>query len=92
MRESLQRLCEVDDTLGTAMSLDTLAWISHDDGQPEWAATLLGVTARLARDMGRSLTTPRIRPDGGTRPSRIAALFPDCHILWPAVTGQRLFG
>lgn len=52
LRESLHRLRSVNDALGTAWCLDTMAWIAYDDGRPERAAVLLGAVTRLARTMG----------------------------------------
>ncbi len=67
LRESVQRLRTVNDTLGTAYCLDTLACITFDEGRPERAATLLGVTTRLARDMG---ARPALLPELATHHER----------------------
>ncbi|MBG0561392.1 ATP-binding protein [Actinoplanes aureus] len=52
LRESLHRLRSVDDILGTAWCLDTMAWIACDEGRAERAAVLLGAVTRLAHTMG----------------------------------------
>lgn len=60
LREALSSLRRVNDTLGTMWCLDALAWIAHDQGQSQRAATLLGAATRLARTTG---TPPAIYPE-----------------------------
>jgi predicted ATPase/DNA-binding CsgD family transcriptional regulator len=52
VREGVQRLRSINDTVGTILSLDTLACIAYDEGQPERAAALLGAVTGLAHAMG----------------------------------------
>src|ERR1700716_1329228 len=42
----------MDDTFGSVLCLDTLAWIAASEHDPRRAATLLGATAGLTQAMG----------------------------------------
>jgi hypothetical protein len=56
LREGLQRLRQVNDTFLTARCLDGLAWMGSGKDRPERAATLMGITTRLAQTMGARLS------------------------------------
>ena len=52
LKEALRDLRRVNDTFGTALCMETLAWIAFDEGRPAKAAILLGMTCRLADTLG----------------------------------------
>ena len=47
LRSSLRQKDELDDVLGMALCVESLAWVEAADGNDELAATLLGATTRL---------------------------------------------
>src|SRR5438067_2420956 len=55
LRESLRIRRELGDSIGTASSLERLAWLAAANGQPERAARLLGAADRSWRKLGRQL-------------------------------------
>jgi predicted ATPase/DNA-binding CsgD family transcriptional regulator len=55
LRDGLQHLRRVNDTLAATWCLDALAWTAFDQGQPQRAATLLGAVTRLAHTAGTLL-------------------------------------
>jgi predicted ATPase/DNA-binding CsgD family transcriptional regulator len=57
VKDSLRLRSSLDDTLGSALCLDVLAWIAADRGRPRRAAILLGVVSALGRTMGSPAAT-----------------------------------
>jgi predicted ATPase/DNA-binding NarL/FixJ family response regulator len=57
LRESLRLRDRMNDTLGTVLCLDALAWVAAHRGQARRAAILLGAVAALSRSMGAPAAT-----------------------------------
>ncbi|HEX6355744.1 ATP-binding protein [Actinophytocola sp.] len=59
VQESLRLKRPLDDLLGLAWSMETLAWIAASEGDPRRAATLLGAAEQLWHTTGTSPATSR---------------------------------